>query len=134
MVLAPSDAERGELVTMSVQLHHEHDNVFRVEISGTLRVRDLQACEQQVLDVMHDQGVVRLLFVLREFDGWDVQDNWRDLGFYVRHGDAIERIAIVGDQRWRDLALMFAAADMRKAPVEYFDKTAVTEARLWLGG
>ena len=118
---------------MSVQLHHEHDNVFRVEISGTLRVRDLQACEEQVLSVMHEQGLVRLLFVLREFDGWDVQDNWRDLEFYVRHGDAIERIAIVGDQRWRDLALMFAAADMRKAPVEYFDKTAVTEARLWLG-
>jgi hypothetical protein len=50
----------------------------------------------------------------------------------VTYGDAIERIAIVGDERWRDLALMFAAADLRKAPVEYFAPDAIAEARGWL--
>jgi len=118
---------------MSIQLHHEHDNIFRVDIRGTLVRRDLQACEQQVLEEARRLGTVRLLFVLRDFEGWDVRDNWRDLSFYVNHGDTIERIAIVGDSQWRDLALMFASADLRKAAVEYFDEHAVAEARTWLG-
>jgi hypothetical protein len=117
---------------MSIQLHHEHDNIFRVDIHGTLVRRDLQACEQQVLDEAQRLGTVRLLFVLRGFEGWDVRDNWRDLSFYVNHGHTIERIAIVGDAQWRDLALMFASADLRKGPVEYFDEDAIAEARTWL--
>ena len=117
---------------MAIQLHHEHDNVFRVDIRGTLVRRDLQACEQQVLDAAQRMGDVRLLVVLRDFEGWDVRDNWRDLSFYVNHGDTIERIAIVGDGQWRDLALMFASADLRKGAVEYFDHDAIADARAWL--
>ena len=52
--------------------------------------------------------------------------------FYVKHGDSIERIAIVGDERWRGEALMFAAADLRRAPVEFFAESALAEARAWL--
>lgn len=119
---------------MSIEVHHEQDNVFRVDVSGMLRRRDLQLCEQQVLDGASRFGVVRLLFVLRDFQGWDVRDNWRDLSFYVTHGHTIERMAIVGDEQWRDLALMFAAADLRTAPVEYFERTAIADARTWLSG
>ena len=57
---------------------------------------------------------------------------WSDLSFYVKHGDKIERIAIVGPERWRSEALMFAAADLRKAPVEFFAEGDVAEARAWL--
>lgn len=54
---------------MPIQLHHERDNVFRVDIRGTLVRRDLQACERQVLDEVPRLGAVRLLFVLRDFEG-----------------------------------------------------------------
>jgi hypothetical protein len=54
------------------------------------------------------------------------------MGFYMKHGDAITRIAIVGDERWRDLAMMFASADLRKAPVEFFPENAMAQARAWL--
>jgi hypothetical protein len=117
---------------MSIQLHHERDNVLRLDVDGTLLRRDLDACEQPVLDEVQRSGGVRLLFVLRDFEGWDAHDDWRDLSFYVTYGDAIERIAIVADPRWRDLSLMFASADLRKAPVEYFAPDAIAEAREWL--
>jgi hypothetical protein len=117
---------------MSIQLHHEGGNVLRIDVDGTLLRRELDACEPQVLDEVQRCGGVRLLFVLRDFDGWDGRDNWRDLSFYVNYGDAIERIAIVGDPRWRDLSLMFASADLRKAPVEYFSHEAIADAREWL--
>ena len=72
------------------------------------------------------------MFVLDQFEGWDARDNWSDLSFYARHGQTIERIAIVGDERWRSEALMFAGADLRNAPVEFFPAPAVTDARAWL--
>ena len=55
-----------------------------------------------------------------------------DLTFYVKHGGAIERIAIVGDERWRSESLMFAGADLRKAPVEFFSPEKAADARAWL--
>jgi SpoIIAA-like len=117
---------------VSIELHHERDNIFRVRISGALRARDLSDCAAQLLNDVERIGPVRLLFVLDTFEGWSNDDDWRDLSFYVKHGDAIERIAIVGDEQWRDLALMFAAADLRKAPVEYFAPQGVSDALVWL--
>ena len=67
-------------------------------------------------------GSVRLLFILQEFGGWEANPSWGDLTFYMQHGDSIERIAIVGDERWRGDALMFASADLRRAPVEFFSE------------
>lgn len=117
---------------MAMQLHHERDNIFRMEIRGLLRQPELESAQQAILGQMLRLGSVRLLFVLDGFEGWESTDNWRDLGFYVKHGNAIERIAIVGAERWRDLALMFAAADLRTAPVQYFAPEAAAEARAWL--
>ena len=117
---------------MSAELHHEHGNIFRVEIQGTLRKDDLKRCEEQLLREVVRSGPVRLLFVLDGFAGWNAKDNWGDLSFFVKHGDLIERIAIVGEERWRDDALVFAAADLRKAPVRYFRGDSAPEARRWL--
>ena len=50
----------------------------------------------------------------------------------MKYGDAIERIAIVGDRRWQDLTMMFASADLRRAPVEFFPEHEVARARAWL--
>lgn len=117
---------------MPIDLHHERDNIFRIELRGKLRQHEFEHCQEQVLYEVSRLGPVRLLFVLDGFEGWDGQDNWHDLSFFVRHGDAIERIAIVGEERWRDLALMFAAADLRRAPVEYFGAQDRVAADSWL--
>ena len=119
-------------ITMPIELQHERDNIFRIELTAKLRQVEFQRCQEQILHEVSRLGPVRLLFLLDGFEGWDSQDDWRDLSFFVRHGDSIARIAIVGDERWRDLALMFAAADLRKAPVEYFDERDLVKARSWL--
>ncbi len=117
---------------MAIELHHERDNIFRIDLTAKLRQAEFQRCQEQILHEVSRLGPVRLLFLLDGFEGWDSQDNWSDLSFFVRHGDSIARIAIVGNERWRDLALMFAAADLRKAPVEYFAETDLVKARSWL--
>lgn len=54
------------------------------------------------------------------------------MSFFVQHGAAIERIAVVGDERWLDDVLMFAAAGLRRAPVRFFAAGALVDARRWL--
>jgi len=38
-----------------------------------------------------------------------------DLAFLAEHGSDIEKIAIAGDDRWEDEALMFAGAGVRRS-------------------
>jgi len=119
---------------MSIQLQQGSPNVFRMDISGTLSRSEVENCEAQLAQEMERGGTVRLLVVLESFNGWSTGDQWNDLGFYVKHGHAIERIAIVGDEEWRSLALMFANADLRAAPVEFFPRGGIGIARAWLRG
>jgi hypothetical protein len=117
---------------MPIAMEHEGGNLFRVEIRGTLRKADLDRCQAELAAHMARLGPVKVLFTLVGFGGWEAADNWRDLSFYMRHGDTIERIAVVGDERWRDEVLMFVGADLRKTPVQFFAENAMSEARAWL--
>ena len=117
---------------MPITLQHERDNIYRVELGGTLRKKDLDRCQEELVGEIARIGPIRLLFVLDEFEGWERDGNWNDLSFYIRYGDGIERIAIVGPERWRDETMMFAAADLRRAPVEFFNEDALAGARTWL--
>jgi SpoIIAA-like len=117
---------------MPASVLHERNNIYRVELSGTLRMAEFARCQTQLAGEIQRIGPVRLLFVLHAFSGWAADGNWSDLSFYISHGDRIERIAIVGPERWRDETMMFAAADLRLAPVEFFLDDALDAARAWL--
>ena len=117
---------------MPIAMHRESDNTYRLEISGVLQRADFRRCEAELASELDRVGSAKLLCVLKEFEGWEPHEKWNDLGFYMKHGNAIERIAIVGDERWRSLTMMFASADLRKAPVEFFPGHEMAQARAWL--
>ena len=98
---------------MPISMQHERDNIYRLEVSGVLKKSDPDRSQAVLVAEIGRIGSTRLLFVLEEFEGWETNPNWSDLTFYAKHGDSIERIAIVGDDRWRDEAMMFAGADSR---------------------
>jgi hypothetical protein len=114
-------------------LQHEGDTIYRIDINGLLTKDEFDRCQAALAAEIQQRGTVRLLVVVSRFTGWERGRDWGDLSFYLQHGDAIERIAIAGDDRWRSELLMFASADLRRAPVEYFaSPTAVEDARTWL--
>jgi len=115
---------------MPISLEHEHDNVFRLDLCGMLRQTEFEECQQRLTSEMARTSSVRLLFVLDGFEGWDPHGRWDDLSYYVKYGDKIERIAIVGPERWRSETLMFAG--VRQAPVGFFADGSLAEARAWL--
>jgi hypothetical protein len=117
---------------MPLTMEHEQDNVFRFQLQGRLQRTDFERCEKRLEGEIQRSGSIRLLIVLDGFTGWDPRSPWNDLSFYMKHGDAIDRIAIVGPDRWRSHMLMFAGADLRKGLVEYFPPGAGAQARAWL--
>ena len=116
----------------TLTLTHEGGNVSRLDVVGVLRKADFDRSSAVVAREIERAGPVKLLVVLDAFEGWDTRDDWSDLTFYATYGDRIARLAIVGDERWRTEMLMFAVADLRTAPVEYFSGPAVEQARAWL--
>ena len=117
---------------MPIAMQHEGGNVYRFDVRGRWRRSDQEQCQQLLATSIGALGSVRLLFVLDGFTGWEPQGGWDDVSFFVQHGSAVERIAVVGDQRWLDDALMFAAAGIRQAPVRFFSPGALDDARRWL--
>ena len=105
---------------MPATLQRDTGNTVRIEISGRLTAADFAVLERSAASV------------LTGFDGWAPGGDWRDLAFFVRHADNIERIAIIGDERWRSEALMFAGADLRRAPVSFFRTDDGASAEAWL--
>ena len=115
---------------MPISLEHERDNVFRLDVRGMLRQTEFEECQQRLSSELARTGSARLLFVLDGFEGWDPQGRWDDLSYFANYGDRIERIAIVGPERWRSETLMFAG--VRRAPVSFFVDGAIADARAWL--
>jgi hypothetical protein len=113
-------------------MFHEGGNVVRLEIGGRLTRAEFARSEADLARELDHLPAAKLLCIVKGFEGWESRADWNDLSFYLEHGDAIERIAIVGDERWRSELLMFAAADLRRAPVEFFAEHDVAAARSWL--
>lgn len=117
---------------MPASIQHESGNLFRIDISGVLRKAELKDVEAVAAQEIKWLGRIRLLFVLDEFEGWERGADWGDLAFYAAHDKDIEKIAIVGAEKWRDHALAFAGAGIREAAVRFYPSSESAPARAWL--
>lgn len=117
---------------MSLTVEREQDHVICLHLEGRLRKTDVERCQAHLEFEIARSGPIRLLILLRDFSGWSPDTPWNHLGFHMSNGEAIERVAIVGPERWRCHMLMFAGAGVRRAPVEFFPNGPVADARDWL--
>jgi hypothetical protein len=117
---------------MPASFQRDVGNIFRLDISGKLTAGDFAVLQRSAAAEIERAGNIRLLVVLDGFDGWALGGNWQDLGFYIRYAENIERIAIIGDERWRSEALMFVGADLRRTAVSFFPTNDASRAADWL--
>jgi hypothetical protein len=103
-----------------------------MDVSGQLGRAEYALCEAEVAAAIAQRGSIKLLCVMHDFKGWQSDPGWSDLSFYSQNGDSITRIAIVGPEQWRDEAMLFAAAGLRRAPVQFFPESNLADARTWL--
>jgi stage II sporulation SpoAA-like protein len=70
--------------------------------------------------------------LLDGFEGWERHRDWGDVSFVTQEGRHIEKMAIVGDEKWRDEALAFTAAGFRPTAIEFFAASQLGNAKRWL--
>jgi SpoIIAA-like len=118
---------------MPVHIEYEPNDICVLRISGVLKQSEF-AAEQSALANKIDTGSrPRLLVILETFEGWERGTAWgNDLEFLFSHSGKISKIAIVAEPRWETLALAFAGAGVRRAPVKFFSPNALEQARSWL--
>ena len=106
--------------------------VVGVRITDVLRLADQQAVQAVLKDLLEKYSKARLLVVVDHFQGWERNAGWGDVGFLMEHGDDIEKIAVVADERWKDQAFVFAGKGLRATEIEFFPLSALPQASQWL--
>ena len=109
-------------------------NVRWVKVTGKLTHEDYTKLipSWEKMGALH--GRFRLLFEMEPgFEGWQPGAAWDDVKFSVSHRESFERVAMVGEKKWMELAAK-AGALLIKAEVRFFDSADLEEARRWLKG
>ena len=109
---------------------HEGDFIL-ARISGVLSLAELQALQRLTGEVIKAHGSARALVAAESFQGWAKQDRWDDVGFLMEYGDAVAKMAIVGEARWRDDVYAFVGKGLRETEVQFFPPDALQEAERW---
>jgi hypothetical protein len=117
---------------MGAEIIEQTADTLTVRISGLLTQPVLAALQRDVGQKLNQRGKTRLLILTEAFEGWQRGGNWGDVSFSAAHDNQIEKMAIVGDKQWEDLALMFASKGLRRFPIEYFAAADIARARAWL--
>jgi hypothetical protein len=117
---------------MSAQVSDVKDGILTMTVSGTLTQSDLAQVQKTAADIIRAQGKVRILVLAGDFAGWERGGKWNDFSFQEAFDPQIEKMAIVGDPRWGDLALIFVAKGLRSFPIEYFATQDQGKALAWL--
>jgi hypothetical protein len=68
-----------------------------------------------------------------DFEGFERGADWGDISFLVKHDRQVDKIAIVGNQKWESEMLVFAGAGFRQGQVQFFPPNQLAQARAWLG-
>lgn len=117
---------------MSARIVDVENGLVTVRIVGRFSFAEWKQVHASTEEVLAHTDKIRVLILAEDFEGWEKDGNWGDLSFSVRIDDRVEKMAIVGEQRWEDLALLFAAKGLRSFPVEYFLPKDIRKARQWL--
>ena len=106
--------------------------IVSVKISGEISRTEVGQIQAAALRAIQQCGKISALFILDDFRGWKREGNWGDISFMTQHDKEIAKIAVVGDEQWRDLIYAFLAKGFRSAAIEYFSPADLTKARAWL--
>jgi hypothetical protein len=106
--------------------------IVSIKITGELSVSEVGQIQAAALEAIKRCGKIKGLAILENFRGWKREGNWGDITFLTEHDKDIAKIAVVGDEKWKDPIYAFLAKGFRQAAVEYFLPADLAKARAWL--
>jgi hypothetical protein len=127
----PFPSQQADRDHMSAEIISNTGGILTARISGKLTRPELAALQASAVDSIRQQGHIRMLIIAKDFQGWRDGDDWGDVSF-MENDPYIKKMAIVGEKKWADLALIFSASPIRKFPIEYFLPADLEQAQAWL--
>ncbi|MDO9103525.1 MAG: STAS/SEC14 domain-containing protein [Methylovulum sp.] len=119
---------------MALILESDGSNLVVIRSSTVLTRAEADDVKKQVIAVIGRQGKISILIIIEAgFVNVDALANWdddHDDEFIQKH---IIRMAIVGDLKWRDSALLFFLNGWLPFSIKYFKADQEDFARAWLG-
>jgi hypothetical protein len=103
------------------------------KVTGKLTAEELLVAQREVSGIIQSKGRIRLLIIVEDFEGWERSPDWEDSSFQEQHDAHIERMALVGEKKWEELASAFVGKDLREFPIEHFEPGDMGRALRWLG-
>lgn len=105
---------------MAYEILEIDNEIIRVRISGVMRLADQKELQKAASDLI-DWGLKpRLLIMAENFEGWEKTEGWENIGFLAGYGDFIAKMAIVGDERWKEQIFMFTGKGLRPQKLNFF--------------
>ncbi|MGI8726041.1 MAG: STAS/SEC14 domain-containing protein [Methyloceanibacter sp.] len=113
--------------------YKEYDNAQAVEIviGGRVSTEEFDKVAGKLEAFITRHGTVRVLEVVRDFEGMDAGAFWHDIKFSLRHLQDFSRVAVVSSPEIRNLWSALVAPFMR-CEVEHFPPHELEAARDWL--
>ena len=108
-----------------------HGNILDINLHGTLTSRDYDNLVPGIERLIRDRGKLRILVTMHDFDGWDVGGLWEEMKWEWKHFADIERLAIVGEERWQRWMACFCRP-FTAATVRHFTFDRLEQAYTWL--
>lgn len=118
---------------MSARILETSGHIITAEITGLISPAELATAQQEILGYLTEWGSGAILCICEEFKGWAAGD-WGDLSFQMQADSLISKMAIIGEEQWKDLAMTFTGKGFRPFPIGYFETGRQEEARAWLQG
>ena len=117
---------------MAVEIIERAGKLLQLKVSRMFTKADYDRIIEIAKEAIEREGKVNGLIILEAFEGWERREDWGDVSFMMGQGRQIEKMAIVGDEKWQDDALAFTAKGFRATAIEYFAASRLSEARTWL--
>jgi len=118
---------------MSYNIIQQSAEMSWVRLSGKLTVRDFLELQALSRESLAQFGRFLALIELKDFQGWSKEpDGWGQTSILIENKDLTSKIAIVGDDKWKDDVFMFTGKPMRITAIEFFPPDRIEEALSWL--
>ena len=117
---------------MAIAIDPPSGGLLTVKLTGQWTAAQWREAQAALGDAVRQASEVRLLLVVVEqFLGW-TGEGWDELVAPAGLDRQIERMAIVGERKWEDLALMFTGKGLRQIEIESWCESARLEAQVAL--
>ena len=113
-----------------VSIHTERNIVYTIA-EDKLDDEDYDRLIPLLQEKVRNFGKIRWYFEMKEFEGWSLSAMWRDMKFDFKNLENLERIAMVGEEKWeQELTLLMKP--FTTATVKYFSLNEKEEAKNWI--